>query len=122
MEEADLPKFPKKPMRPTPPQSVSGFVANLAHLSSLFRFVSEPIHPYVNSRPVKQIGPEINKSEISVHYWLKNLKHGMEWRLKPVYVWYSSVNVVNTFQIEYSIHIGNHPVIKEGNLSVIIRE
>ena len=86
----------------------------------LSRSVSTPISPYVDRRPVNQIGPEINKSEMSVHYWINNLKHGMQCHLKSIYVWYSSVNAINTFQIKYSIYIGNHPKVKEGDLVVVI--
>jgi ribosomal protein S17 len=44
----------------------------------------------------------------------------MEWRAEPVFVWFSSVNKVHTFKIKYSIHIGNHPEVKEGDLVAVI--
>ena len=122
LKEADLPKFPEKPYRPVPPQSGYGQLGRLAQFSSLPGLISPPISPYVNRGPVKQIGPELNNSEMSVHYWLRNLKHGMDWHPEPVYVWYSSVNVITTFQIKYSIHIGNHPEVKEEDLVVVIED
>ena len=121
LEEADLLDFPEKPARPNPPKTDIASVVSGFQISSLSRILmSTPISPYVERESFNQIGPEINKSEMSVHYWLNNLKHGMKRQLKPVYVWYSSVNAINTFQIKYSIHIGNHPEVKEGDLVVVI--
>ena len=120
LDKANLLEIPEKPARPNPPKSDIASVVSGFQVPFLSRLMSTPISPYVDRMPVNQIGPEINKSEVSVHYWLNNLKHGMKEHLKPVYVWYSSVNAINTFQIKYSIHIGNHPKVKEGNLVVVI--
>lgn len=120
LEEADLLEIPEKPARSNPPKSDIASVVSGFQIPSLAGLMSTPISLHVDRKPVNQIGPEINKSEMSVHYRLNNLKHGMEWHLKPVYVWYSSVNAINTFQIKYSIHIGNHPKVKEGGLVVVI--
>lgn len=120
LEKADIFEIPEKPARPNPPKSDIASVVSSFQLPSLSGFMPAPILPYTNRKSVNQIGPEINKSEMSVHYWLNNLKHGMEWHLKPVYVWYSSVNAITTFQIKYSIRIGNHPNVKEGDLVVVI--
>lgn len=120
IEEADLLDFPEKPARPNPPKTDIASVVSGLRIPSLSELMPTPISPYVDRKPVNQIGPEINKSEMSVRYWLNNLKHGMKRQLKPVYVWYSSVNAINTFQIKYSIRIGNHPEVKEGDLVVVI--
>ena len=121
LDEANLLEIPEKPARPNQPKSDIASVVSGFQIPFLSRLTSTPIPPpYIDRMPVNQIGPEINKSEMSVHYWLNNLKHGMKWHLKPVYVWYSSVNAINTFQIKYSIHIGNHPKVKEGDLNVVI--
>ena len=127
LEEAYLLEIPEKPARPNPPKSdIASVASSIASVASSFQFPSSsglmpvPILPQINRKHVNQTGPEINKSEMSVHYWLNNLKHGMEWHPKPVYVLYSSVNAINTFQIKYSIRIGNHPKVKEGDLIVVI--
>jgi len=122
LKEADLPKFPEKPYRPVPPQSVYGQLGSLAQFSPLSNLIPQPIFPYVNRGPVKQIGPELNNSKMSVHYWLRNLKHGMEWHAEPIFVWYITADVITTFQIKYSIHIGNHPEVKEEDLVVVIED
>lgn len=121
LKETDLREFPKKPTRPTPPQSGYGLLGRLAQFSSLSNLISQPIFPYVNRGPVKQIGPELNNSKMS-HYWLRNLKHGMEWHAEPIFVWYITADVITTFQIKYSIHIGNHPEEKEEDLVVVIED
>lgn len=120
LKETDLPKFPKEPNRPAQPQSVYERLVSSAQIFSSSNLIFRPIVPYVDRGHIKQIGPEIRESEISVRYWLINLKHGMEWQLDPIYVWYSSVNLINTFQIQYTIHIGNHPKVEKGNLVVVI--
>lgn len=120
LDKANLLEIPEKPARPNPPKSDIASIVSGFQIPFLSRSVSTPISPYVDRRPVNQIGPEINKSEMSVHYWLNNLKHGMKGHLKSIYVWYSSVNAINTFQIKYSIYIGNHPKVKEGDLVVVI--
>ncbi|MBN1763443.1 MAG: hypothetical protein JW878_10295 [Methanomicrobia archaeon] len=119
LEESELLGFPEKPARPNLPKtdiaSIWGGIQTLSELRAI-----PTISPYAERKPVNQIGPEIDKSKMSVHYWLGNLKHGMEIELKPLYVWYSSVNAINTFKIKYSINIGNSPEVKEGELVVVI--
>jgi hypothetical protein len=129
LEEAYLLEIPEKPARPNPPKSdIASVASSIASVMSGFQIPSlpelmpAPILPHINRKPVNQIGPEINKSEMSVHYWLNNLKHGMEWHLNPVYVGYSSVDAINTFQIKYSIRIGNHPNVNKGDLVVVIED
>jgi len=121
LDEANLPDFPEKPVRPKPPQSLLDMSKFDFPVSFIPELTSE-ILPHVVKGYVNQKGPQINESEKSLCYWLKNLKHGMKEHLKPVYVLYSSVNAINTFQIKYSIHIGNHPEVKEGNLIVKIED
>ena len=118
LDEANLPDFPEKPVRPKPPQSLLD-MSNFDFPVSFIPELTSEILPHTVSDYVNQKGPQINESEKSLRYWLRNLKHGMEWYAEPAFGWFSSVKV-HTFEIKYSIHIGNHPKVKKGNLIVKI--
>ncbi len=118
LDEANLPDFPEKPVRPKPPQSLRD-MRNFDFPGSFIPELTSEILPHTVRDYVNQKGPQINESEKSLCYWLRNLKHGMEWSAEPAFAWFFSVEVP-TFEIKYSIHIGNHPEVKEGNLIVKI--
>ena len=120
LEEANLPDFPEKPVRPNPPQSFLDVSKVVFPFPSIPVLTSE-ILPHVVRDYANQKGPKINESEKSLRYWLKNLKHGMDWHAEPAFAWFSSVEI-HTFKIKYFIHIGNHPEVKEGNLIVKIED
>ena len=68
------------------------------------------------------IGPEIEFStEISVHYHLKKLKHGLKYPL-PLFVIFESKQRIHNFQIEYVINVGNHPKQINGKLFVMLKK
>ncbi len=108
----EIPEFPEEPKKPKRPNSYSDCISmNLGSIELGSSFLN-------NQKEL--IGPEIEIStDISVHYKLKRLKHGLKYSL-PLFVIFESRQKIHNFQVEYVINIGNHPKKVSGKLFVII--
>jgi hypothetical protein len=109
-----IPEFPKQPKKPHRPKSYADCFSwdiNAIKLDNSF----------LNNQK-ELIGPEIKLStEISVHYHLKKLKHGLKYPL-PLFVIFELKQRIHNFQIEYVINVGNHPKQINGKLFVMIKK
>lgn len=105
-----IPEFPKEPKEPRRPESHTDCLSmNMEAVKFDTSFLDGQ---------KELIGPEIESStEISVHYRLKKLKHGLRYPL-ILFVIFESKQRVHNFQIEYVINIGNHPKQINGKLFV----
>jgi len=109
-----IPEFPEQPKKPHRPKSYADCFSwdiNAIQLDN----------SHLNNQK-DLIGPEIEFStEISVHYHLKKLKHGLKYPL-PLFVIFESKQRIHNFQIEYVINVGNHPKQINGKLFVMLKK
>lgn len=66
-------------------------------------------------------GPDIQASSdnVSVHYWRKKLKQGLNW---PLSLYVKFKDKVHPFHIDYSIKIGNMPMEQRGKLGITLKD
>ena len=114
----ELPECPKEPHKPKPPKDIFDPTYGYGSYN-----ISQPDLSDFN-RNLKGIsGPDIQVSQdnVSVHYWRRKLKQGLNWPL-PLYIKFKSNNNVHAFHIEYSIKIGNMPMEQKGALMVALND
>ncbi len=108
-----IPEFPEEPEKPRRPESYNDCLSWDMKAVKFDR-------SFLNNQK-ELIGPEIESStEISVHYHLKRLKHGLRYPL-PLFVIFESKQSLHNFQIEYVINVGNHPKQINGKLFIILK-
>jgi hypothetical protein len=112
-----LPEFPEEPKEPERPKTPSEEMDQAINLFHSYPYISAP--DFERPHELTYRGPEINKMENQVSFWIKSLKHGFLFRL-PLLARFRKDRPAHTFHIDYRIGISNHPKIIKGRLAIEI--
>jgi len=112
----EIPEDPKEPPEPMPPRDIFdpiyGNELNISppDLSDFFR----------NQRGISGPDIQVSSDNVSVHYWRIRLKQGLGWPL-PLFIKFKSNDKAHSFDIKYSIKIGNMPMEQKGTLIISMK-
>ena len=110
----------EKPERPLKPQTAAEMLKNISiypgySLSELG--LNRSINP--PSKPNSYMSGFKKTHSYEVEFHIGKLKHNNSIDLKPVYIFFSSVEQIKSFGIDYKISIGNHPEVTSGKINII---
>lgn len=117
-EEPEAPKAPRKP-RSILEEAAMGFSPSLGGLASPYLPDLSSIR--MNPAPSNVSGPRIKRTNsYDVNVSVQRAKHGLEERLKVMYLTFEPSVGARSFIIEYVIHASNLPKAVKGTLNVIV--
>lgn len=118
-----LPKRPRKPTEPRKPLNLLEMIADNSRLTLGTDFLTQNF-----GKDARRLGdlsgpntrPTIKKTNsYEVHYNINSLKHNLQTHLDSIYVYFESYDLINSFEVTYSILTNNYPNKFEDKLSII---
>ncbi len=110
----------KRPERPLKPQTTAEIFRNLSiypgHSFSDFGF-NRSIGPQPTPNSYMSGFKKTHSYEVEFH--IEKLKHNNCIDLKSLFLFFSGVEQVKSFSIDYEISIGNHPEVTSGKLKIV---
>lgn len=110
----------ERPERPLKPQTAAEMFKNISiyPMSSLSNLgTNDLLIP--KATPNSYISGFKKTHSYEVEFHIEKLKHNNSIDLKPLYIFFNSVEEIKSFNINYKISIGNHPEVNSGELKVI---